>query len=363
MTNLVNIYLVYRILRLFTTPFNEWNAFKTGVIDAEGNIIVPQEKRTTAQDESFTKFDLLILKLKRVLEKLPFGKTRLASFAAALYLLKEENNLTGDEDVGQLFLEHYHQGGFDDSMMTYLEEEIANVVGSGAIAGTDENPPMGKKAQAAFIRRFANNDVFVVDTQRFNQARLGKKKYLKYEKYVGNDEVGDAIRQYGRKYPKRPIILQDDKTNAMIFLRYGRSGMFTESFAPEVVTSDITIVNEEVTMSDLKKVEQYADKLFKAIGIDVGFTRHFLDRVNDERNRKQITTDELTALFKKTFEKHGKRIPKLGPDAEAVINDMQSDINMPFVLKWDRDSEELDLVAKTVMRKKNFMTSNQKLTV
>ena len=82
--------------------------------------------------------------------------------------------------------------------------------------------------------------------------------------------------------------------------------------------------------------------------------------MNDERNRKQITPDELTALFKKTFEKHGKKIPKLGPDAEAVINDMQSDINMPFVLKWDRNAEQLDLVAKTVMRKKNFMTSNQK---
>jgi hypothetical protein len=53
----------------------------------------------------------------------------------------------------------------------------------------------------------------------------------------------------------------------------------------------------------------------------------------------------------------------LGPDAEAVIADMASDINMPFVLKWDRDSEELDLVAKTVMRKKNFMTSNPKLKV
>ena len=68
-------------------------------------------------------------------------------------------------------------------------------------------------------------------------------------------------------------------------------------------------------------------------------------------------------MFKKTYEKYGKRIPKLGPDAEAVINDMQSNINMPFVLKWDRDSEELDLVAKTVMRKKNFMTPNQKLVV
>ena len=42
---------------------------------------------------------------------------------------------------------------------------------------------------------------------------------------------------------------------------------------------------------------------------------------------------------------------------------MQSDINMPFVLKWDRNAEQLDLIAKTVMRKKNFMTSNQKLTV
>ncbi len=348
MTNLINIYLVYRILRLFTTPFNEWNAYATGVIDAEGNIIVPPEKRSTAQDESFTKFDLLILKLKRVLEKLPFGKTRFASYAAALYLLKEDVKNINEETIEEDFLRY-----FENKEM--INEEIANVTGAN-VAGTTGDPPVGKKAQAVLIRRFANNDVFVVDTQRFNQARLGKKKYLKYEKYVGNDDVGNAIREYGRKYPKRPIIIQDSQTNAMTFLRYGRSGMFTESFAPEEL-------NEEITQSDLKSIEQYADKLFKAIGIDVGFTRHFLDRVNDERNRKQITTDELTALFKKTYEKHGKKIPKLGPDAEAVINDMQSDINMPFVLKWDRDSEELDLVAKTVMRKKNFMTSNQKLTV
>jgi sugar/nucleoside kinase (ribokinase family) len=81
------------------------------------------------------------------------------------------------------------------------------------------------------MRRFAGNDVFVVDTKRYNGARLGKRKYLKYETYVGNDEIGNAIREYGRKYPKKPIILQDDKTGSMIFLRYGRSGMFTESFS------------------------------------------------------------------------------------------------------------------------------------
>jgi hypothetical protein len=103
--------------------------------------------------------------------------------------------------------------------------------------------------------------------------------------------------------------------------------------------------------------------LFKVLNVDVSFTKHFLDRVNDSRNGKPITVDELQLLFKKTIQKYGKKIPALGPDAEAVLNDMQTQINLPFVLKWDRDSEELDLVAKTVMRKKNFMTHNQKFTV
>jgi hypothetical protein len=68
-------------------------------------------------------------------------------------------------------------------------------------------------------------------------------------------------------------------------------------------------------------------------------------------------------MFKKAIQKYGKKIPALGPDAEAVLNDMKSQINLPFVLKWDSQNQELDLVAKTVMRKKNFMTTNQKLTV
>lgn len=119
----------------------------------------------------------------------------------------------------------------------------------------------------------------------------------------------------------------------------------------------------EITDKDLKEIERYADSLFKAVNIDVSFTKHFLDRVNDARNIKQITHDELTQLFRKTFKMYGTRIPKLGPDAEAVINDMQTNINMPFVLKWDSRSQELDLVAKTIMRKKNFMTPDKKLTV
>ena len=344
MANLVDLYVVYRILRRLTQPFTEWEAFKLGVIDAQGNILKKDsDRRTMAERDSLTTFDVLMIKLKRLLALAPGGKTRLASYAAALWLIKEEKNLTL-ENITEKFRKFQAE--------SLNEEAPANQVGSGNIAGTTGDPPVGKKVM---MRRFANNDVFAVDTQTFNNARLGKKKYLKYEKYVGNDEIGNAIREYGRKYPKKPIILQDEKTGAMTFLRYGRSGMFTESF-------DLT-EEQQITQTDLKKIEDYADKLFKALSIDIEFTRHFLDRVNDARNVKQITPDELTALFRKTYNTHGKKIAKLGPDAEAVIADMASNVNMPFVLNWDRDKEELDLVAKTVMRKKNFMTNNPKLKV
>ena len=116
---------------------------------------------------------------------------------------------------------------------------------------------------------------------------------------------------------------------------------------------------KEITKSDLDQIEKYADRLFGALDIDVEFTRHFLDRVNDMRNKVAITPAELTRLFKQTYKKHGKTIARLGPDAEAVITDMKTDINMPFVLNLK--GGELELVAKTVMRKKNFKTTNPKL--
>ncbi len=122
-------------------------------------------------------------------------------------------------------------------------------------------------------------------------------------------------------------------------------------------------INEEITQQQLDQIETYADRLFKAVNVDINFTRHFIDRVNDRRNQKPINTAELTRLFKQTYKKHGKKIPKMGDDAQAVIRDMQTDINMPFVLAYDDRNKELDLVAKTIMRKRDFKTPNRKLEI
>ncbi len=117
-----------------------------------------------------------------------------------------------------------------------------------------------------------------------------------------------------------------------------------------------------VTKKQLDTIERFADKLWAKVGLDIEFTRHFLDRVNDARNKKQITGGEIQRLFKQSFRRHGKKISALGKGAEAVIKDMETDINMPFVLQLDKNGE-IDLIAKTVMRKKDFKTSNKKFTV
>ena len=121
--------------------------------------------------------------------------------------------------------------------------------------------------------------------------------------------------------------------------------------------------NNGINKVDIQQLETFADKLFGKVGIDVEFTRHFMDRVNDIRNQKPITMSELTRLFKQEYKRWGKPIAQMGPDSQAVMKDLQTDINLPFVLKWDDDNQELDLIAKTVMRKSDFKTSNKEFAI
>jgi len=128
---------------------------------------------------------------------------------------------------------------------------------------------------------------------------------------------------------------------------------------------EFTSTNEDepISQQDLDDLELYLDQLYARDDIDVEFTRHFLDRVNDQRNRTQITTGELFKMFGKAEMKYGSKIANMGDNAEAVINDVNSKINSPFVLNYNRRKGMVELIAKTVMRKDNFKTSGQKLKV
>ena len=97
----INLFVVYQFLKRLTKPFRKWDAYRTGVIDESGNILVKKSDRSPKQKKSFQTIDLMILKLKKLLEKVPFGKSRIASYAAALWLIKEQKSLElySDDDI------------------------------------------------------------------------------------------------------------------------------------------------------------------------------------------------------------------------------------------------------------------------
>lgn len=135
---IVDLFLVYNMVKRLATPFNEWEAYKRGIIDERGKILKSRKDlRTIKERDAFGLYDLMILKLKRLVEKIPGGKTRLGSYAAALYLVKEGKLYTedtSDKVLEEGFMRHYTTLS-ENNDINLRFEEIANAAGSGNVAG------------------------------------------------------------------------------------------------------------------------------------------------------------------------------------------------------------------------------------
>ena len=113
----VDLFLVYQFIRRLATPFEKWPAYEAGVIDGNGNILIKKKDRLlVSQRKSFGIFDLMILKLKKLLGKVPGGKTRLASYAAAIWLIKEWKHFSEDS----LLNESVTEKQIDESLELFL---------------------------------------------------------------------------------------------------------------------------------------------------------------------------------------------------------------------------------------------------
>ena len=220
----VDLASIMRIITLITIPFKHWTAFKTGVIDKDGKTLKKRRDRKTREEkDSFTMFHRFVRNIKRIIGFIPFGKTIIGSLAASLFLLREYQEHPFDNDQRAL-LERFNKfweenEEFITELYEVYEDDFNNLLTEEAQTTT---------AQVALSKfpltfepkdKFMGMKVFDVDTDRYMKSRLGKKKYTRYSRYVGEDEVGENIRAFGRKYPKEGIILRDVTTSQMIFLR------------------------------------------------------------------------------------------------------------------------------------------------
>ena len=115
--------------------------------------------------------------------------------------------------------------------------------------------------------------------------------------------------------------------------------------------------NEDFTQKDVNDLEKFADRILKKYDIDVEFTRHFVDRLNDPRNSPAIKVSELQRFFKKIQKNKGKNI-RNNPDVEAVLKDMSTNLNLPVVIRTKGD-DSFEVTNKTIMRKKDFKTTSK----
>jgi hypothetical protein len=114
----IDLFVTYRFLKLLTTPFEKTDAFKFGIIDEKGNRVkkpkstLPAvELNTSDMKNSYTILHKLVFNIKKIFQKVPGLRTKVGTYAAALFLLKD----TFKESVDD-------QHMFEKEFMKYLKE-------------------------------------------------------------------------------------------------------------------------------------------------------------------------------------------------------------------------------------------------
>ena len=152
----VDLFLVYQFIKRLSTPFEETKAYELGLIDEKGKRL----KKASTRDEkdAMTYYARLIFNLKRLIAKAGI-QSKFVTFAAALFLLKEEQSGTKrDEEVTERELMLFKEQNMSTikNLVELTEEAPANAVGTGNIAGAGpgEDPPVSMRV----LRRHRNKN-------------------------------------------------------------------------------------------------------------------------------------------------------------------------------------------------------------
>jgi len=90
MSRLIDNLIAYKILTMLVKPFEETEAFRLGIIDAKGKNLIKVSKFTsTKQHDAYTYLNRLVFNMKKIINRLPGGESKLKSVIAALFLIKE----------------------------------------------------------------------------------------------------------------------------------------------------------------------------------------------------------------------------------------------------------------------------------
>lgn len=176
MSRFIDSIIAYRILRMLTTPFEETEAFRLGIVDAKGKELKRMSAlNSVSERDAYNILTRMVFRLKRIIEKVPVENKKLVSFAAALSLVKEqldkneeptnleylfldrletENLLSEEIVIVEQFINNKHTKSFKQ----FIEDAPVNNAGSPGVAGFTPDT-IGVKKKVKVIKRNEVNNV------------------------------------------------------------------------------------------------------------------------------------------------------------------------------------------------------------
>ena len=131
----IDLFVTYRFIKLLVTPFEKTKAFELGIVDGNGNRVLPppiagvrqtrpEPLRTSEEKNAYTILHKLVFNIKKIFGKVPGLRTKLGTYAAALFLLKDTfKESVDDPDMFEKeFMKYLKESGYeiDDS----ISEEV-----------------------------------------------------------------------------------------------------------------------------------------------------------------------------------------------------------------------------------------------
>jgi len=125
MSRVIDALIAYRILKLLVTPFNKTKAYKLGIIDDKGKVLIKSKQITNQQQRNaYTLLTRFVFNLKRLLGKLGVRGALGSAAAAAIAFLKEETENTAQ--VEKEVYKYLKDNGFEfDLSENYGEPLVA----------------------------------------------------------------------------------------------------------------------------------------------------------------------------------------------------------------------------------------------
>ena len=277
-------------------------------------------------------------------------------FTQELSQVLGDNTLRGPVSLTRSLDSHVTQWLGDQPYFIFDKDKLRTKYKITPFKDTSDNPDYEPISQYDEMEEVIENDItnlarytikVVLPYSDENWENALKEKNIPYEVKALDEMMGTMNNQEKAKHAKNLKRLKKDTA------KQGDQYMEVPKYIKGTLTRKLY---EKMSASDVDAVEDFADKKLDPVDVDLT-SDHFFDRLNDPRNKKEISGAELIGFFKRLSKRKKEFIEFLKQYKELVVTDDRTNINIPFMKLANK------VIAKTVMRKPDFQTSSPSLTL